>query len=100
MIVQQKRCAGRAKSRESISRELCEKRRIMTFTSCSRCNESLHLKINSSEAANELRSKEDSGKILCIRCFKTNSEYDVVEVISANESVLNAQIGDKGAATK
>lgn len=58
----------------------------MAFTKCSRCGESFHLKVTSSELVRELKHKEDAGEVRCIRCFKTVNEYDVIETITPNES--------------
>ncbi|MGF1770301.1 DUF4926 domain-containing protein [Enterovibrio makurazakiensis] len=69
----------------------------MAFTNCSRCGESFHLRITSSESIEELKRKEDAGEVLCISCFRTIKEHDVVEIVSLNKNVPEAQIGDSGA---
>jgi len=68
----------------------------MATTKCSRCGESFHLRLTSEQAIDELRAKERNGDVLCIRCFKNLNQYDVVQVISENSGVPEAEIGDKG----
>jgi len=69
----------------------------MTYTKCSRCGEVFHLRLTSEQAIDELHTKERNGAVLCIGCFKNLKEYDVVQVISENSDVPEAQVGDKGA---
>ena len=69
----------------------------MAFTNCSRCGESFHLRITSTESIDELKKKEHERKVFCLGCFKAVKEYDVVKVISLNKSVPEAEVGDIGA---
>ncbi len=69
----------------------------MAYTKCSRCGEQFYLRITSTDALALLKSEEDSGDVLCIGCFKSIKELDVVKIISANLNVPEAQVGDIGA---
>lgn len=68
----------------------------MTYTQCFRCGEKFHLRITSNEALGELRKKEEAGEVLCLGCFKSLKDYDVVKTISENTNVPEAKIGDVG----
>jgi len=69
----------------------------MANTTCSRCGETFHLRITSEEAINELKMKEINNEVLCLGCYKSLNELDVVQVIAINPNVPGAEIGDKGA---
>ena len=69
----------------------------MAYTTCSQCGETFHLRITSEEAINKLRQKEKNNEVLCLGCFKSLNELDVVQVIAENPNVPSAEIGDKGA---
>ncbi|MEN3158682.1 DUF4926 domain-containing protein [Alkalimonas sp. NCh-2] len=69
----------------------------MAYTKCSRCGEEFHLRIASDDSLKELRFKEQRNEVLCLGCFKSIKEYDVVKVISENSSVPEARVGDLGA---
>lgn len=68
----------------------------MAYTKCSRCGEEFHLRIILDESLKELRFKEQRSDVLCLGCFKSIKEYDVVKVISGNSDVPEARIGDIG----
>lgn len=69
----------------------------MAYTKCSRCGDEFHLRITSDDSINELRRKEQRSEVLCLACFKSLKEYDVVKVISENPGVPEARVGDIGA---
>lgn len=69
----------------------------MTYTTCTRCREKLHLGLVSEAAKNKLQKKESNREVLCLGCYKSLKELDVVQVITSNTSVENAERGDKGA---
>ncbi len=54
------------------------------------------MRITSSEALGELRKKEAAEEVLCLGCFKSLKEYDVVKAISKNTNVPEAQVGELG----
>lgn len=69
----------------------------MAYTKCSRCGEAFHLRITSDDSLKELQLKEQKSEVLCLGCFKSVKEYDVVKVIAENIGVPEARIGDIGA---
>lgn len=68
----------------------------MAYTKCSRCGEEFHLRITSDDSLRELKLKELKNEVLCLGCFKSIKEYDVVRVISENPNVPEAKVGDLG----
>jgi hypothetical protein len=69
----------------------------MAYTKCSRCGEEFHLRLTSNDSLQDLRKKEKRNDVLCLGCFKSIKEYDVVKVISENARVPEARVGDIGA---
>ena len=69
----------------------------MAYTKCSQRDEKFHLRITSTDALESLKSKEDNGEVLCNGCFRNIEELDVVQIISTNANVPEAEVGDVGA---
>lgn len=68
----------------------------MAHAKCCRCGEEFHLRLTSEESLKELRHKEQTNEVLCLGCFKHVKVHDVVKIISENENVPEAEVGDFG----
>ena len=69
----------------------------MAITSCSRCGEQFQLRVTASESLEKLKQLELDGKALCLGCFRTIQEYDVVKIITGNSDQPEIEVGDIGA---